>query len=104
MNRIYRILTTMTPEQNEDLVAGYTDEQLAEIEAIDEFVISSEEYSFITDDGHILEYIITTPEIMDRISSFGDKIGQPIQVTDVTDEVGGTAQDLLRHYLKNTEH
>jgi hypothetical protein len=101
MNKVFKIITTITIEQNDALVESYTPEQLDLVKDLSDSIESSDEYAFVNKDGHIIEYIITNDEVMDRVKSFGEEIGAPIQAVDVTELVGEATEVALKQFLNN---
>jgi hypothetical protein len=99
MNKVFKIITNITLEQNDELVDSYTPEQLATVEELSDFISTSDDYAFVNENGHIFEYIITTPEVMDRIHLFGEQVGHPIESIDVTELVGVATDEALLEFL-----
>jgi hypothetical protein len=101
MNKVFKIITTITIEQNDALVESYTPQQLEMVKDLSDSIESSDEYAFVNKDGHIIEYVITNDEVIDRVKLFGEEIGAPIQAVDVTELVGEATEVALKEFLNN---
>jgi hypothetical protein len=103
MNKVFKIITNITLEQNDAIIEGYTQEQWDTVNEISKLIGPAEEYSFVDENGYILEYIITTDEAMDRIKSYGEQIGYPVESVDMTELVGEATDKALIEFI-NKQH